>query len=199
LDTSATKKNFLAFAEKSNIIHLATHTIVNDSIPEKSLISFYPTEKIEATQNNLYEQEIYNLKLDGTKLVVLSACETGTGKLAKGEGLMSLGRAFTYAGCPNIISTLWKADDKSTAWIMQKFYSYYNNGNDAATALQKAKLDYLNSSEIEKRIKTPHYWAHLVLTGIPENKNNNTKWIWILSGITLSGILFYFIKNRKRN
>ncbi len=124
MDSAATKKNFLAFTEKAGVLHLATHTIVNDSIPEKSLIAFYPFTGFAASENNLYVQEIYNLKLNATKLVVLSACETGTGQLAKGEGLMSLARAFTYAGCPNIIGSLWKADDKSTAWIMQRFYVY---------------------------------------------------------------------------
>jgi CHAT domain-containing protein len=199
MDSTATKKNFLAFAEKSGILHLATHTIVNDTIPEKSLIAFYPFTGLPAIENNLYVQEIYNLKLDATKLVILSACETGTGKLAKGEGLMSLARAFTYAGCPNIIGSLWKADDKSTAWIMNRFYSYYNDGTDAATALQKAKLDYVQSPEIEKRFKSPNYWAHLVLTGVPENKTSSYKLVWIVCIISILFIpLLYYVKNGRR-
>ncbi len=198
IDSAASKKNFLALAEKSNIIHLATHTIVNDIIPDKSLIAFYPFKNIVASENNLSVQEIYNLKLDATELVVLSACETGTGKLAKGEGLMSLARAFTYAGCPNIISSLWKANDKSTAWIMQRFYTYYNNEDDAVTALQKAKLDYINSPVIEKRFKTPNYWAHLVVTGIPYKNSNNMQWIWIGVVLFLSLILLLYIKKKKK-
>ncbi len=195
MDSAATKKNFLAFAEKAGILHLATHTIVNDTIPEKSIIAFYPLTGLPATENNLYVEEIYNLKLDATKLVVLSACETGTGKLAKGEGLMSLARAFTYAGCPNIIGSLWKADDKSTAWIIQRFYNYYNDGTDVATSLQKAKLDYIQSPEIEKRFKSPNYWAHLVLTGVPENKTNLSVWMWAVGiiSIVLFGT-FYYLK-----
>jgi CHAT domain-containing protein/tetratricopeptide (TPR) repeat protein len=198
IDSAASKKNFLALVEKAGVLHLATHTIVNDTIPEKSLIAFYPFTDLPVAENNLYLQEIYNLKLDATKLVVLSACETGTGKLAKGEGLMSLARAFTYAGCPNILGSLWKADDKSTAWIMQRFYKYYNDDTDAATALQKAKLDYIESPEIEKRFKSPNYWAHLVLTGVPENKTNINKWIWLgLSFLLLTSIFFYFSKRKK--
>jgi CHAT domain-containing protein/tetratricopeptide (TPR) repeat protein len=195
-DSAATKKNFLAFAEKSSILHLATHTFVNDSLPEKSFIAFYPTAEISSIENNLYLQEIYNLKLDSTKLVVLSACETGSGKLTKGEGKMSLARAFTYAGCPNIISSLWKADDKSTSWIMQRFYKYYNDDIDAATALQKAKLDYITSPEIENRFKSPNYWAHLVLTGVPEYNSDYKKMWWVI-GIFSMGILFSFIFIKK--
>jgi CHAT domain-containing protein len=195
MDSAATKKKFLAFAEKSSILHLATHTIVNDTIPEKSLIAFYPLAGLPSIENNLYVQEIYNLKLDATKLVILSACETGTGKLAKGEGLMSLARAFTYAGCPNIISSLWKADDKSTAWIMQRFYHYYNDATNAATALQQAKLDYIQSPEVEKRFKSPNYWAHLVLTGVPENNTSSYVWLWIVGIIAIGIIAFmYFLK-----
>jgi CHAT domain-containing protein/Tfp pilus assembly protein PilF len=196
MDSAATKKNFIAFAEKAGILHLATHTIVNDTIPEKSLIAFYPFTGLPASENNLYVEEIYNLKLDATKLVVLSACETGTGQLAKGEGLISLARAFRYAGCPNIISSLWKADDKSTAWIMQRFYHYYNDGTNASIALQKAKLDYIQSPEIEKRFKSPNYWAHLVLTGVPEHKTNSYTWISVVFiSSFLFILLFYYYKN----
>ncbi len=200
MDSAATKKNFLALAEKAGILHLATHTIVNDTIPEKSLIAFYPFTGLSATENNLYVEEIYNLKLDATKLVILSACETGSGQLAKGEGLMSLARAFTYAGCPNIIGSLWKADDKSTAWIMQRFYKYYNDGKDAATALQRAKLDYIKSSEIEKRFKSPNYWAHLVLTGVPENNTISVVWLWAVGIISIVSLgIFYYLKMGSEN
>jgi CHAT domain-containing protein/tetratricopeptide (TPR) repeat protein len=200
MDSTATKKNFLALAEKAGILHLATHTIINDSIPEKSLIAFYPFTGLSPSENNLYLQEIYNLKLDATKLVILSACETGTGQLAKGEGLMSLSRAFTYAGCPNIIASLWKANDKSTAWIMQRFYRYYNDGTNAAAALQKAKLDYIQSPEIEKRFKSPNYWAHLVLTGVPEHKTSLSVWLWAVGiiSILLFGIFYFYKKQRKK-
>jgi CHAT domain-containing protein/tetratricopeptide (TPR) repeat protein len=193
IDNAATKKRFLAAADKFGILHLATHTIVNDTIPERSLIAFYPVTGLPQDENNLYVQEIYNLKLDSTRLVILSACETGTGQLAKGEGLMSLARAFTYAGCPNIIASLWKADDKSTAWIIQRFYHYLQSGTSAASALQKAKLDYIQSPDIEKRFKTPNYWAHLVLTGIPENKSGTFWWLWIIIIAVILGVLSYLM------
>jgi CHAT domain-containing protein/Flp pilus assembly protein TadD len=179
LDTAATKNRFLALADSYRILHLATHTIINDTVPERSLIAFYPTLNGGSNEGNLYVQEVYNMKLDATRLIILSACETGTGKLARGEGLMSLSRAFTYAGCPNIIASLWKADDQSTAWIIKRFYQHLSGGEDAAFALQKAKLDYLRSPEVDKRFKTPDYWAHLVLTGVPEARSSVFHWEWI--------------------
>lgn len=166
LDSAATKNIFLEHADHYSILHLATHTIINDSSPEKSLIAFYPVTGKPKDEGMLYLPEIYNLQLDSAQLVILSACETGFGKLTKGEGLMSLARAFSYAGCANIIASLWKADDQSTAWIMQRFYYYVHRGSSFAHALQKAKLDYLKSPDIEKRFKSPDYWAHLSLTGI---------------------------------
>jgi CHAT domain-containing protein len=198
IDSAATKSTFMALANNYGILHLATHTIVNDTMPEKSLIAFYPNVNLPSNESNLYVQEIYNLNLDGTQLVVLSACETGTGKLARGEGLMSLARAFVYAGCPNIVASLWKADDKSTAWIIQRFYYHLNEGKDAAIALQKAKLDYVQSPDIEKRFKTPNYWAHLVLTGVPEPTTHSYFLWWIMGFVILFSIVaIMYIKLRK--
>jgi CHAT domain-containing protein/tetratricopeptide (TPR) repeat protein len=198
-DSTATKQRFLGIAKNYAILHLATHTVINNENPEKSLIAFYPAANNTFNENNLFVQEIYNLKLDATSLVILSACETGTGKLAKGEGLMSVARAFTYAGCPNIIASLWKADDKSTAWIIQHFYHYLQNGEDAATALQKAKLAYLQSPEIDKRFKTPNYWAHLVLTGVPQKKESHFKWWLFAAGILFITITIYLCAKYLRN
>jgi CHAT domain-containing protein len=198
LDSAATKNKLLTDADKYGILHLATHTIVNDTVPEKSLIAFYPVAGKTPNDNNLYVQEIYNLKLDSTQLVILSACETGTGQLSKGEGLMSIARAFTYAGCPNIIASLWKADDKSTAWIIQRFYHYLQNGAPAAAALQKAKLDYLQSPDIEKRFKSPNYWAHLVLTGIPEREKNSLRWLWVTAILFVIPGIFYYARKRAK-
>ena len=78
------------------------------------------------------------------------------------EGVISLGRAFAYAGCGASINSLWKADDKATAAILEKFYVYLESGYTKPKALQKAKLDYINS---EALYTSPAYWSNLVLTG----------------------------------
>ena len=93
---------------------------MNNEKPAQSFITFYPS----TPDYKLYAGEIADLKLDSTQLVILSACETGAGQLVKGEGLMSLSRAFAYAGCPNIITSLWKAEDRTTAYLTQQLHYY---------------------------------------------------------------------------
>ena len=165
LDSAATKKNFLQNAANYPIIHLATHAQANDKKPLESFIAFYPQKNNSALQYRLYEPEIYNMHLNNSLLIVLSACETGDGQLISGEGLMSLSRAFSYAGCPAVITSLWKAEDNATAYLTQKLYYYLQRGFAKDEALQKAKLDYLTDDAIAPNFKTPNFWAQLILVG----------------------------------
>jgi CHAT domain-containing protein/Tfp pilus assembly protein PilF len=188
IDSIATKNNFLQSANHYSIIHLATHATVNNNDPFQSFITFNPVN----SDYKLYAQEIYNLNLDSTQLIILSACETGAGKLVKGEGLMSLSRAFAYAGCPNIITSLWKAEDKTTSFITQRLHYYLSENFSKDKALQLAKLDLLHSNDIDPRFKTPGYWAHLIFIGSyePDHKRNNWKWVAIGIIVTLMGYQF---------
>ena len=188
IDSTATKNNFLQSANHYSIIHLATHATANDSEPSQSFITFNPI----SSDYKLYAREIYNLSLDSTQLIILSACETGTGKLLKGEGLMSLSRAFAYSGCPNIITSLWKAEDKTTSFLTQRLHYYLNENFSKDKALQQAKLDLLHSTGIAPRFKTPSHWAHLIFIGNyePDHKRNNWKWVAIGIIVTLMGYQF---------
>jgi CHAT domain-containing protein len=192
IDSQATKNNFLQSANQHNIIHLATHANVNNTDPSQSFITFNPA----SSDYKLYAQEIYNLKLDSAQLVILSACETGTGALVKGEGLMSLSRAFAYAGCPNIITSLWKAEDKTTSFLTQRLHFYLGEKFSKGKALQQAKLDLLRNGEIDPRFKTPAYWAHLILIGNyePDHKRNN--WQWVALGIIIMLLGYEFAKKK---
>jgi CHAT domain-containing protein len=191
-DSSALKINFLASANHYGIIHLATHASVDNEMPLRSFISFYPVSGSNQDDYKLYAQEIYNLNLDSTQLVILSACETGTGKLIKGEGLMSLSRAFAYAGCPNIITSLWKAEDKTTAFITQKLHYYLDKGYSKDKALQQAKLDLLKSDEIDPGLKTANYWAHLIFIGNYEPQDKSSDWWWIALCIIIAALIYIF-------
>lgn len=190
LDSNAIKTNFLNFANHYGIIHLATHASVDNTQPFQSFISFNPIQN----DYKLYAEEIYNLQLDSTDLIILSACETGTGKLIKGEGLMSLSRAFAYAGCPNLITSLWKAEDKSSSFLLQRLHYYLDNGLSKDKALQQAKIDLLHNSDIDPRFKIPTYWAHLIFIGNyePDHKRNNWKWVALIIIISLLG--YHLIK-----
>lgn len=198
LDTAATKSNFLQNAASYSIIHLATHAQANDKNTLESFIVFYPPKNSTPLQYRLYEPEIYNLRLNNSSLVILSACETGKGQLVNGEGLMSLSRAFSYAGCPGVITSLWKAEDNATAYLTQKLYHYLQKGYAKDEALQMAKLDYLNDDSIAPNFKTPGFWAHLILVGDPSpvSKSSSTYYWYIFAGILILIILSFAIKKR---
>ena len=191
-DSNATKNNFLQNINQYSTLHLATHASVNNKEPLKSFIAFFPS----TGDYKLYAGEIADLKLDATQLVILSACETGTGQLVKGEGLMSLSRAFAYAGCPNIITSLWKAEDRTTAFITQQLHYYLDKNYTKDKALQQAKLDLLNNKEIDPRFKSPNYWAHLLLIGDYEAKHNSSDWWLIAIAILLAAIIYLFAKRK---
>lgn len=194
-DSGATKTNFMNNANQHGIIHLATHAVVNNEFPLRSYIAFYPGHE----DYRLYAQEIYNMNLDSTQLIILSACETGAGQLVKGEGLMSLSRAFAYAGCPNIITSLWKAEDKTTAFITRQLHHYIDNGLSKDVALQRAKLDLLKNKEMDPRFKTPNYWAHLLFIGDYQPANHTKAWWWIAAGIIVLTTTYLFIKQKKKS
>lgn len=191
-DSNATKNNFLQNINQYSTLHLATHASVNNDDPLKSFIVFFPSTK----DYKLYAGEIADLKLDSTQLVILSACETGTGQLVKGEGLMSLSRAFAYAGCPNIITSLWKAEDRTTAFITQQLHYYLDKNYTKDKALQQAKLDLLNNKEIDPRLKSPNYWAHLLLIGDYEAKHNSSNWWLIAIAILLAAVTYLLVKRK---
>ncbi|WP_420575694.1 CHAT domain-containing protein [Ekhidna sp.] len=145
---------------KYRYLHFATHGLVNESEPALSRIFLRPDE---TEDGSLYTGEIYNLNIDAD-LVTLSACETGMGKVAKGEGIVGLSRALQYAGANNIIVSLWQVADASTAQMMIEFYRYNLNNEHHGynTALRQAKLSLLNSEEYSR----PYFWAPFILVGM---------------------------------
>ncbi|GGA95859.1 CHAT domain-containing protein [Puia dinghuensis] len=182
LDTRATKQQFLAAVNHYPIVHLATHAVSSMDDAAASFIAFYPAGR-GVMDDRLYLEELYGLNLRSTRLVIISACETGQGEVAPQEGVISLARAFAYAGCGSTINSLWKADDQATSAILGRFYYYLKRGETKARALQLAKLDYLKSDAIDK---SPAYWAHLVLTGDSGALYPKRRWIlWAVEGFAL--------------
>ncbi len=111
---------------------------------------------------------------------------------------MSLARAFFYSGAKSVVSSLWNADDKSTAKIMRSFYNYLKAGHTKSKALYYAKLDYLKSSSLSE--KSPYYWASFVLVGddsFIKDLSTNTSYYYILSIVTLVLVGLAFIFRRQ--
>jgi len=197
----ATKEQFLQEAASYDVIHLATHAKADNQNPLHSFIAFYPkTDSLSSYR--LYAQELYNLHLDKLKLIVLSACETSNGKLIQGEGIMSLARAFAYAGCPSIVTTLWKAEDITTADISKRVHQYLKEGKSKDEALQLAKLAYINGQTHAIR-RSPVYWANFIFIGddAPLYADYTYLW-WVLSGLAAGvlavGIWVYYKKTREQ-
>lgn len=184
--TDATKANFLKEAPSSRIIHLATHACADDQNPALNKIFFSNEEYL--TQQEL---EAMNLNAD---LAVLSACQTGIGKEAKGEGVMSLSRGFLYAGCQSALMSLWSVNDKATAGLMPEFYTNMSAGMHKDEAIQQAKLTWLNE-KADASTQHPMYWAGFVLYGSAEELDSNgipfTYWIIGAILVVLLGVWFY--------
>jgi len=156
----ATEVNFksaLSSTANFNIVHLATHGEVNEEFPDKSRIYLLPASNEDGP---IYNGELYNLKIPAN-LITLSACETGLGKMRKGEGLIGLSRALRFAGAQQIIVSFWKVADASTALLMQYFYEHaIEKKLPFPEALQKAKIDLIKDGYDD-----PYYWAPFVLLG----------------------------------
>ena len=159
--SDANESTFYQLAPQSQLLHLATHGIANDDDPLQSGL-YFSTEKDTLEDGFLSALEIYGMQLDAD-LAVISACNTGYGKLAAGEGVMSLGRAFSYAGCKSILMSLWLANDQSTAQLMDRFYYYLKKGQSKEKALRQAKLDYLTEANMINA--HPYFWAGIIAVG----------------------------------
>ncbi len=194
LGNEASLTNFLNIKDDFSIFHFATHAIVDDNAPDFSYLAFSTGQKAE---NRLYIKDLYNIRLDAI-MVTLSACETGVGKLLKGEGMLSLARGFQYAGVNSLTTSLWKNDDQATSELMGYYYEHLSNGHSKSKALQKAKLEYLESTE-EEELKHPYYWAGFVVLGnnSPISEKPTSPWIYFGIGLIGVGILGFGYKKVK--
>ena len=160
LEESARESTFKKLPLSSyDYIHLATHAYVSEDQSRQSGILFAPTENGNE-DGTLHASEIYTLRLNA-RLVTLSACRTGTGPLAEGEGIMSLSRAFQYAGARNLLVSLWNVDDRATAELMIAFYRRMVSGESLQKSLSHTKRKMIES----RRYAHPKYWAPFILIG----------------------------------
>lgn len=183
---NATETALREGASTHAIIHLAAHGALNTTSPLFSRILLSPDQEHDGA---LEVHEVYELDLQQTELVVLSACETHLGKQSRGDDIIGLTRAFMYAGTPSVIASLWKVNDQATSDLMTLFYKHLKQGNSKARALQIAQ------QKIRSRYPHPYYWAAFVLTGDPGVSTAQVPWFNILIILLLiGGILGGFLK-----
>jgi Uncharacterized protein conserved in bacteria len=143
-------------------LHLAMHAQLNTETPMASKLLFTHDPADEREDNDLYAIEVYGLRLNAD-LAVLSACQTGLGNVQAGEGAMSLGRAFAFAGVRAMLLSLWEVEDGATRRLMVSFYENLIKGMHKDEALQAAKISYVAHCSAER--SSPYYWGGFVMAG----------------------------------
>ena len=196
-DAAATERTFVEEGGNYSVLHFATHAIVDNKYPTFSKLYFsqVPDTTFDGT---LLASELYNMRLNAD-LVTLSACNTGFGKLEQAEGVVSLGRAFAYAGSPNLVASLWPVEDQATAKLMELFYQNLKSGMGKARALHEAKVAYL--ADANNLVAHPYYWGGFVYTGDERPLVVARPWYkqWGLWGVLLVGIGFLFWSRKTSN
>ena len=152
---------------RAGMLHIAAHARYDAERPLFTSIELAPdagdAAREERSDGRLHLYEIYDLDLRGTRLAVVSACDTALGPRDEGDDLTALTRAFLYAGVPTVITTLWSIDDPASSTLMELFYRRMHEGTAPAAALRAAQLEVLRGSGLSH----PYYWAAFTLTGNP--------------------------------
>ncbi|MDQ7825601.1 MAG: CHAT domain-containing protein [Candidatus Eremiobacteraeota bacterium] len=151
----ATVESFLKEAPQAALIHLATHSILRRDRINESSIQFAGAGKI------LSLGELYGLTLPAASLVVLSSCESALGEENPGKEFASLASAFTIAGAPSVVASLWRVEDSSTALLFGEFYRALARGHSRSESLRLAKESLRKNPETA----APFYWAGFILLG----------------------------------
>jgi CHAT domain-containing protein len=195
----ASESSFKKNCKDYQVLHLAMHGAINDQEPNYSKLQFV---KSDTTNDGfLYAYEIYNLTLNA-ELAVLSACNSGSGKIQNGEGIISLGRAFAFAGVNSLLLSKWEVSDATSPIIMKYFYEGLKKGLTKSEALRLAKVKFLEL-DADNITSSPYYWDSFYILG--DDKPLASRWSTrkILSFtaifIVLIALLIWGVKQRKLN
>lgn len=180
--------NFKKNLSNYSILHLSTHTSSGD-IETPASIKFYDQE--------ILYSELYNLNMN-PDLVVLSACETGIGKLYKAEGAMSVARGFQFAGAQNLLFSLWKVNDYTTSVFMADFYKNVKNNVPYFEANTNAKIAFLKDKSIPNAKKSPYYWSSFVYYGSISSEEKSGNYIYYVISLLIVIALFLVFNHYRK-
>lgn len=188
----ATEVAYKANARNFSIIHLAMHTLLNDQYPDYSKMIFTKSKE-PGDDGFLNAYEVYNTPLNAM-MVVLSSCNTGSGLMITGEGILSLARGFLFAGSRSVVMSMWEVEDYAGSEVVKSFYHYIRAGKPKSLALRNARLDFLHKADQVR--SHPYYWSTLVIYGddAPLYFNRNgliAGGVLILITLSVIGILYY--------
>ncbi|NOU18472.1 MAG: CHAT domain-containing protein [Bacteroidales bacterium] len=180
---NATKEAFMKYSKRYGIIHFYAHGGDDTLNPANSNLCLTPSSADSADNGYLHAWEVYNMQLNA-QLVVLASCYSGSGKLSKGEGVLSISRSFMYAGSQSVVMSLWAAAHKPTSEILNDFYLNLLKGMRKDEALRLAKLKYLDD---DKQVYVhPRFWAGLVVNG---NQNKIFSYWFLKRGIVVVALI----------
>jgi len=189
LNSESTESNFRTVAGDTKILHLATHSKVNDESPLFSSLYFHKNGENGQQDNGIiYAYELFDMNMDAD-LVFLSSCESGAGGYLKGAGVLGFSRAFAYAGAKSLSLNLWPIRDQAASAISSEFYNALNSGQNKAEAMRTARLHYLNNNNSD-----PYLWGAMVIYGeidSPMNEDGNP-FLVLFSGSLVTLLLFSF-------
>jgi CHAT domain-containing protein/Tfp pilus assembly protein PilF len=177
------------------ILHFAAHAVIDNKKPSRSAIVLN-LDQDPMEDGFIQMREVFNLKLQAD-LVVLSACETGLGRLLRGEGIEGLNRAFFYAGASSVLLSLWAINDQASYQLLERFYVHLRSSNSIMSALREAKLEMINSGVLDH----PYYWAGFIVTGEADKvifPRDLKRWLIATLSIALGVALLLFFVNRDR-
>lgn len=164
IGASATKQRVMDEMETADVIHLATHAITDPWNPLRSKLLLAKGASDKDSDGILRADEIYKLDLSHTKLVVLSACQTGIERYYGGEGMVGLSRPFIAKRIPLVVASLWKVNSESTADLMISFHKFRKQGGlPTAEALRKAQIQMMEDAGTVNHL--PYHWASFVTIG----------------------------------
>lgn len=191
-----TEGNFKRYAPEAERIHLAVHG-VGDMEDGYSSRLYFAGERDSSEDGRLHAYELLGFDVDAY-LVVLSACESGYGKVYRGQGMMGLASAFAFAGTSNTIMGLWKVGDQSSAVLMDDFYQNLDDGDDITAALSQAKLNFIH--EADEYTADPLLWASLVEFGNYNSRKASPRMTslgyGLVAGLVLMVLLYFRFRRR---
>ncbi len=192
---NATEANFKSVMQKNGILHLAMHTKQDSSNSDFSSLMFETRgDTLEDGQLFNYEVSLCRIK---SPMVVLSACNTGTGTLSRGEGIISLTRGFILAGASSVVMTFWDVNDEVSAAIIDRFYYHLSKGSMKNDAMRSAKLEYLKTHP--PFYSRPYYWAGYEVLGTNDplvSSYHRSILILLLTLTLIAGISVFYFKWR---
>ncbi len=189
----ATEEVFKKLAPHYDVLHLAVHGEA-DSLNSYNSRLIFKKENDSLNDGDLYAYELYGLPIKA-RLAVLSACESGIGKLYAGEGMYSIARGFLYAGCPSVVMSYWRVGDDATQSIISNFYRQLAAGNAIDGSLQKTKITYLENAD--QRTAHPANWAAFVAIGDMAPLVKKDPWrlpMLIIATVILVGLVIYLAR-----